>query len=108
MVQGTRTRQNASENIAAAKKPLVRLAQRGTLVSRSLFTSAQMTIVEPMAAANKPLSGRKSTAVPAVRPVKVHKSRARFLLVDWKANVASRHMVTARKLVITSVRIVLT
>jgi hypothetical protein len=64
--------------------------------------------VSPMAAAKRPLSGRKKTAVPAIRPVTIHQVIARFRVVALNANVAVSTIATARKIVATSVRIVAT
>src|SRR6266403_1920802 len=114
MVQGTRARQNASEKTAPGgtdlHSPLRRLfalTDKGLDVPslRAPMTS-DATIVIPIAAANSPLSGRKRTAIPPVRPAMAHHMNASFLAAALSANVAARHIETARKFVGTSVRIV--
>src|ERR1044072_9173635 len=99
MVHGTSTRQKAMENTAA-----YRVASRNFLK----LESAGSINVRPIAAAKRPLSGRKKTATPAMRPVTIHHVIARFRVVALNAKVAVSTVATARKFVGTSVRIVAT
>ena len=107
MVHGTRTTQNAIENIAAEMSLL--FGVRGLVTALAKAPSGRRTpnsIVIPIAAANKPLSGRNKTAIPHTIPVNPHNHRVAFELLN--ANVVVKHARTAKKLVGTSVRIVAT
>src|ERR1041385_2845832 len=102
MVQGTSSKQKATENTAALRSAL---ENRRTNCSR---VSADISIVNPTAAANNPLSGRKKTARPATNPASVQNNHERRLCFDFIASVVSKHNKTARKPVGTSVKIVAT
>jgi hypothetical protein len=100
MVHGIKTTQNAIENIAADGIVLQ------TLFGTDPSAFGQLSIITPIAAANRPLSGRNKTATPQTMPVKAQSHRdAREVL---NANVVVKHARTAKKLVGTSVKIVAT
>ena len=100
MVHGINTTQNAIENIAADGMALQ------TLVSALPSVLGQVSNVRPIAAANKPLSGRNKTATPQTIPVNAQSQRDAFNVLN--ATVVVKHAKTAKKLVGTSVRIVAT
>src|ERR1041385_7341897 len=112
MVQGTSSKQNASEKVAPrydARAMRYRISSRLPLrFTRVGGPSSATTNAKPRPSANKPLSGRNNTAHAARIPVKHHKIIARLEPLDFIASVAVTHIATAKNIVGTSVSIVAT
>src|SRR6266850_3521785 len=109
MVQGVSTRQKAAEKTAPRAIAFANLGRKPPLAPAAagwVRRSVSPTRVRPTAAANSPLSGLKSTAMPATIPV-INQSRIVLLqFEDLNASVAVRQMASARKIVGVSVKIV--